>query len=84
MTGKRLRLGRTAELTAFGVALMTSGDTSAGSGIDGDGRIFEPRREPPESERTRFSEAVRRSRGWRDKTAFGDDRRKNPAGPHVT
>ena len=84
VTGKRLRLGRTAELTAFGVALMTSGDTSAGSGIDGDGRIFEPRREPPESERTRFSEAVRRSRGWRDKTAFGDDRRKNPAGPHVT
>jgi glycerol kinase len=66
VTGKRLRLGRTAELTALGAALMTSGGTSAEPGIQGNGRIFEPRREPLESEMTRFSEAVRRARSWRE------------------
>jgi glycerol kinase len=63
-TGKRLRLGQSAELTALGVALMTAADTSVG--IHGDGRVFEPRCEPPESERARFLEAVRRARGWRE------------------
>ena len=66
VTGKRLRLGRTVELTALGVALMVSGDTPAESGIQGGGRIYEPRGELLESETKRFSEAVRRARSWRE------------------